>query len=104
MDLPISRSDFFVTLTIRVRSAFVSRMKVILNDLTAESRKDPGCILYIAAESAETPGLFLMASVWRDKQSYEAHRSSPYVRAFESQIGPEVVRGSLVQKSWQRLG
>ncbi|WP_292421490.1 putative quinol monooxygenase [Methanoregula sp.] len=93
-----------VTLTIRVRPAFIDRMRVIAHELLVSSRKEDGCIIYLTAESTETGGLFLITSVWRDQQAYETHRYSPYVRAFESQIAPEVLHGAASSKTWRNLG
>jgi quinol monooxygenase YgiN len=101
---PLTRQNHLVTLTLRVKPSFTSRMRVIAHDLIATSQKEEGCIFYVAAESDETPGMFLIASAWKDRESYEKHRASPYVRAFESQIGPELLRESATYRSWQKLG
>jgi quinol monooxygenase YgiN len=87
----LTRTNHLITLTIHVKTPFISRMRLIANDLMTMSRPDDGCMLFFAAESREIPGLFLITSAWRDTEAYDRHRASPYVRAFESQIVPEIL-------------
>lgn len=100
----ISPANHIVTRSLWVRPSAVNRMRVIVHDLVATSRAEDGCILFFAAESLETEGLFLIMSAWRDRESYGRHRASPYVRAFESQIVPEILRAPVSSGTWQKLG
>ncbi|MCK9580403.1 MAG: antibiotic biosynthesis monooxygenase [Methanoregula sp.] len=100
----LSLSNPFVTLTLQVRPSFVSRMRVISHELAGVTRAEDGCLFSLAAESSETGGLFLIASAWRDIEAYEKHRTSPYVRAFESQIVPEILLESPTFHNWQKMG
>lgn len=99
----ISPANHIVTLMLRVRPSFASRMRLIARDLAITSRTDDGCIIYLAAESEKDEGLFLIASAWRDGDAFEKHRASPYVRAFESQIEPELVRESVDYRCWKKI-
>jgi quinol monooxygenase YgiN len=100
----LTRMNHLITLTIHVRPPFLSRMRLMAHDLVAMSRTEDGCILFFAAESREIPGLFLITSAWRDTESYDRHRASPYVRAFESQIVPEILLEPVSFRAWQKLG
>jgi quinol monooxygenase YgiN len=104
MDRKIVPGNYIVTLTMRVRPAFITRMRVFARELVASAKTEDGCITFLVAESTDTEGHFLIASVWRDKDAYELHRASLYVRAFESQIAPEVLRQSVTTNAWQKLG
>ncbi|PKL63888.1 MAG: hypothetical protein CVV32_11810 [Methanomicrobiales archaeon HGW-Methanomicrobiales-3] len=99
----ISFHAHLVTLMLRVRPSFISRMRLIARDLAITSRADEGCIIFLAAESEREEGLFLITSAWRDEEAFEKHRASPYVRAFESQIEPELVRESVTYRSWKKI-
>jgi quinol monooxygenase YgiN len=101
---PLTRMNHLITLTIHVKPPYFSRMRLMAHDLVIMSRTEDGCIIFFAAESRETPGLFLITSVWRDTESYDRHRASPYVRAFESQIVPEILSEPVQFQSWQKLG
>lgn len=101
---PLTRANLLISLTIPVKPSFTSRMRVIAHDLVAMSRADDGCLVFLAAESMETEGLFLITSAWRDREAYDTHRASPYVRAFESQIVPEILREPVTSHVWQKLG
>jgi quinol monooxygenase YgiN len=100
----LSPAHHLVTLMLRVRPSFVNRMRVIAHDLRTSSREEDGCLFYFAAESRETEGFFLIMSAWRDRDAYDLHRKSPYVRAFESQIAPELLRESATLWSWKKIG
>jgi quinol monooxygenase YgiN len=104
MGTTIPPGSHIVTLTLRVKPAFTSRMRVIVHELAVSSRNDEGCLAFVAAESAGTPGFFLITSAWRDAESYENHRLSPYVRAFESQIAPQVLKESADIGVWRKIG
>lgn len=98
-----SKKTHLFTLMLRVRPSFVSRMRLIARDLAITSRGDDGCLFFLAAESESDEGLFLITSAWRDLEAFEKHRASPYVRAFESQIEPELVRESAHYRSWKKI-
>ena len=100
----LSPSNPLVTLIVRVRPSFASRMRVIARELAAATRTEDGCLHSLAAESPETPGLFLITSAWRDTAACENHRASPYVRAFESQIEPEILGEPATARNWQKIG
>jgi quinol monooxygenase YgiN len=99
----ISLANHIVTQRLRVRPSFISRMRVIARELVSALRAEDDCLSCLAAESLETEGLFLISSAWRDKDAYEQHRTSPYVRAFESQIVPEILREPAKISSWQKI-
>ena len=99
----ISPANHIVTLMLRVRPSFVSRMRLVARDLTVTSRADDGCIIFLTAESEKDEGLFLILSAWRDGEAYKKHRASPYVRAFESQIGPELVCEPVNYLTWKKI-
>ena len=101
---PLTRTNHLITLTIHVRPSFLSRMRLMAHDLVSTSRMEDGCIVFFAAESLETEGLFLITSAWRDMEAYGRHRASPYVRAFESQIVPEILLEPVQFRSWQKIG
>jgi quinol monooxygenase YgiN len=100
----LTRTNPLITLTIYVKPPFLSRMRLMAHDLVTMSRTEDGCISFFAAESRETPGLFLITSAWRDTEAYDRHRASPYVRAFESQIVPEILLEPVQFRSWQKIG
>lgn len=101
---PLTRTSHIISCTIHVRPSFISRMRVIAHDLAATSVSEEGCIAFLAAESPETEGLFLITSAWTGSEAYERHRASAYVRAFESQIVPEILAEPVRLQTWQKIG
>jgi quinol monooxygenase YgiN len=104
MQTSVTRTNAIVSLSLNVKPDFACRMRVIAHDLAVTSRTQDGCILYLATESAETPGEFLIFSIWRDAAAYEKHRASPYVRALESQIAKEILESPVRRTSWLTSG
>ncbi len=79
-------------------------MRVIAHELVATSRTEVGNLIFFAAESLETEGLFIITSAWWDQESYEKHQASPYVRAFGSQKVMEILRALVSSAAWQKIG
>lgn len=49
-----------------------------LRALTEETRKEPGCVQYVAHQSIENPLNFSIYEQYRDQAALEAHRASPH--------------------------
>jgi quinol monooxygenase YgiN len=66
--------------------------------LTAESRKEPGCLMYVVHRHRDDPGRFFVYEQYKDDAALEAHRNSPhfleYVRKQLPRLG-ERVQGDL---------
>jgi quinol monooxygenase YgiN len=98
------RSSYVVTARFSIRQDSVSRMRVLVHDLTTMSRAEPGCILYHFAESAENNGIFSLYSVWRDEADFLKYTASPFVRAFNSTLAQGMLADPPVTETWQSLG
>ena len=48
----------------------------------AETRKEPGCVLYECGESLDSPGHFLLMEVWEDMDALKAHTTTPHMTVF----------------------
>ena len=44
--------------------------------LTAESRRQEGCVAYDVFESATRPGVLLICETWRDEKTLDSHSAS----------------------------
>jgi quinol monooxygenase YgiN len=82
----------------------VSRMRVLVHDLTTASRAENGCILYLFSESAEKEGEFFLIMIWRDEASYQRYATSDYVRAFKSNLASGMLERPPVVGKWRSLG
>jgi quinol monooxygenase YgiN len=53
-----------------------------LNEVTAASRADAGCIEYWWAEDLAEPNTFRFYECWESRESLNAHLAQPYEAAF----------------------
>ncbi len=58
------------------------KIKDNFGKLTAESRKEPGCLMYLVHQSFEDPRKFLVYEQYGDTAALEFHRKSPHFREF----------------------
>ena len=59
----------------------------ILRALTEDTRKEPGCVQYVAHHSTENPLNFAFYEQYRDQAALDAHRVSPhYLRYIKGEI------------------
>ena len=54
----------------------------VFSKLTEESRKEPGCMIYIGHQSTEDPRKFMFYEQYRDHAALEAHRNAPYFKQY----------------------
>ncbi len=50
----------------------------LFRELTRESRKEPGCAMYVVHRRRDDPRQFFIYEQYRDDAALEAHRQSPH--------------------------
>lgn len=50
--------------------------------LQENSRKEPGCMLYIGHQSTENSRKFLFYEQYKDQAAFDAHRNAPYFKQY----------------------
>ncbi|HTW78301.1 MAG TPA: putative quinol monooxygenase [Terracidiphilus sp.] len=85
-----------VSLLVRFKFAPEDRVEVadLLRILTAETRKEPGCVSYTPHPLQEDPDTILIYEQYRDEQALTAHRESPHFKKYAA--------GGLYQKMRER--
>ncbi len=56
----------------------------LCRQMTEESRKEPGCVQYVAQQSRENPSSFAFYEQYVDEAALESHRASPHFKQFIS--------------------
>jgi quinol monooxygenase YgiN len=67
-------------------------------EMGTESRREPGCLMYVVHRHQTEPGRFLIYEQYKDRQALEAHRASPHFAKYVKEELPrfgERVEGSL---------
>ena len=54
----------------------------IFSKLSAEARKEPGCVLFIAQQHKTNRARFLIYEQYRDDAALEAHRASAHYKEY----------------------
>lgn len=68
--------------------------------LRAESRKEPGCRMYLVHRHLTDPTRFLIYEQYDDQAALDAHRASPHFRQYAARELPKLgerVEGELYQ-------
>ena len=50
--------------------------------LQEETRREPGCILYVVQRSRENPRRYLVYEQYKDQVALDAHRASPHFKEY----------------------
>ena len=50
--------------------------------LQEETRREPGCILYVVQRSRENPRRYLVYEQYRDQAALDSHRASPHFKEY----------------------
>jgi quinol monooxygenase YgiN len=62
----------------------------VFEKLTAESRKEPGCMMYQVHKHKTDPRRFFVYEQYRDDAALEAHRTSPHFLQFAKKDLPKI--------------
>ncbi len=54
----------------------------LFRKLEADSRREPGCLMYIVHRQKDQPARFFIYEQYRDEAALEAHRNSPHFQEY----------------------
>lgn len=77
-----------------------SEVGAIFEKLSAESRKEPGCVTYQAHKHKTDPRRFFIYEQYKDDAALEAHRASPHFLQYAKKDLPKIadrIEGHLFQ-------
>lgn len=75
-----------------------SALAARLQQMTIETRKEAGCILYELQRSNEDPREFIMVEYWRDAEAVALHDASAHMAALVADLPALVDRPVAVRK------
>ena len=87
-----------VSFVVRLKFAPQHRDEVAesLRLLTAESRKEPGCMTYVPHQLQDDPDTILIYEQYRDDAAFAAHRESAHFKTrFEAVLSPKILDRNL---------
>jgi len=62
----------------------------VFEKLTAESRKEPGCVIYQVHKHKTEPRRFFIYEQYKDDAALEAHRTTPHFLQFAKKDLPKI--------------
>ncbi len=78
-------------------------VKDYLKRMMEHSRRDKGCVIYNVHQSTHDPREFMMYSVWKNKEAFEAHNKRPEVKEFKEKLSHEMFDEQSPKTYWQIL-
>jgi quinol monooxygenase YgiN len=77
-----------------------AEVAVLFEKLTAESRKEPGCVMYQVHRHRTDPRRFFIYEQYKDDGALEAHRAAPHFLQYAKKELPKIadrVEGNLFE-------
>ena len=77
-----------------------AEMAAVFSKLTEESRKEAGCVMFVAHRHKTEPRRFLVYEQYKDDAALEAHRASPHFLQYAKKELPRLgdrVEGNLYE-------
>jgi quinol monooxygenase YgiN len=90
----ITRGEAMIVLIVklRVRPGTEEECKGYMRAMEKETRKEPGCLMYVAHQAADDPTQLALYEQYKDQAALEAHRAAPYFKDYvETRMGKLVV-------------
>lgn len=63
----------------------------------ANSRREPGCLVFEVAEDDERPGRFLIWEIYRDAEALAHHNAQPYLHEVREFLGSHLESRALTR-------
>ena len=72
-----------------VKSGTEERAKGFIRRMEENTRREPGCQLYIGSQSNDNPRKFCFYEQYVDEAALQAHRAAPYFKKYVTEgLGP----------------
>lgn len=85
-----------------VKAGTETMCREYLRILREQSRKEPGCLMYLTHQSTENPLKFLIYEQYKDQAALEAHRNSPHFTQYVRD-GLDTIVESRTREFYQNL-
>ena len=86
--------------TLTFPAAHLSTARTMLLGLAAQTRREPGCLLYQVSENLETPGAFIISEQWESMDAMQTHLGLPGVGEAVKQV-TEMGVSDLTITAWE---
>lgn len=87
---------------VRAKAGMEDLVKLILQQLVAETRTEEGCLIYDAHQSATDPEVFMFYETWENRDCLERHSETSHIEAFRRQAADFLAEPSEITL-WEKL-
>jgi quinol monooxygenase YgiN len=91
-----------VVARMRAKPGMEDLVKLILQQLVAETRTEEGCVSYVAHQSATDRDVFLFYEIWENRDFLERHSETSHIEAFRRQAADFLAEPSEIT-IWEKL-
>jgi quinol monooxygenase YgiN len=81
-----AEKQVYVVTYVDVFPPFAADTAKYLDQLAADSKKDPGFVRFEALRDVERMNHFTILEVWQSRQAYEAHLTQEHTRSFREKL------------------
>ena len=92
-------TDLTIVAMITVDPAKVSNLMPLFAEMTAQTRREDGCIRYDLHHDNQDPSRFMFYETWESRDLWQAHMASAHVAAFGKAAGDMVVLADIFEMS-----
>jgi quinol monooxygenase YgiN len=71
-----------LTVIIKSKSEYREDLKVILEDLTRNSKKETACLQYDLHQNLEDPNVFVLHEIWKNEEGLDLHKEQSHFSKF----------------------
>ena len=79
-----------LAVTWMARVGHENEVATVFTKLTEESRKEPGCLMYVVHRLKTDPRRFFIYEQYKDDAALEAHRTAPHFLQFARKDLPKI--------------
>jgi quinol monooxygenase YgiN len=87
---------------LRAKPGMEDLVKLILQQLVAETRTEEGCLSNHVHESVTDPGVFLSVETWKNRDLLERHSETSHIEAFRRKA-EELLAEPAEMTLWENL-
>jgi quinol monooxygenase YgiN len=99
----------FIVVRQPVRAKYSDAFPSLIEEFTAATRAEPGCISYDWYRSADDPKLWVLIEAYRDREAGEVHVQSAHFKAAMAQMprwlaaAPEIINVEVPGDTWSAV-
>lgn len=71
-----------LTVIIKSKSEFREKLKIVLENLAKNSKREEACLQYDLHQNIDAPNIFIIHEVWINREGLDLHKEQPYFLKF----------------------